>query len=352
MKNKMFFISIMLMGLLAGCSDPTIDIARKGTANCYIVSRSGTYTFPTVKGNSNESVGIVATADVLWESFGTEEQPLRGNLIEEVGFSDGVIKFVVPQDFRKGNAVIAAKDASGMILWSWHIWMTDQPQEQVYKNNAGTMMDRNLGATSATKGDVGALGLLYQWGRKDPFLSSSSISESIEAKSTIIWPSAVDSNSDNGTISFAIANPTVFIGENMGNSDWYYTGTSSTDNTRWKSTKTIYDPCPAGWRVPDGGDNGVWEKSGFDDTTYDRINKGMSFSISSSSTTWYPASGFRSAILGYFNLVGTDGNYWSVTPYNWHSYYAYCLRFNNNGNVYPSNRYYRACGMSVRCLKE
>ena len=213
-------------------------------------------------------------------------------------------------------------------------------------------MDRNLGATSATKGDVGALGLLYQWGRKDPFLSSSSISESIEAKSTIIWPSAVDSNSDNGTISFAIANPTVFIGENMGNSDWYYTGTSSTDNTRWKSTKTIYDPCPAGWRVPDGGDNGVWEKSGFDDTTYDRINKGMSFSISSSSTTWYPASGFRSAILGYFNLVGTDGNYWSVTPYNWHSYYAYCLRFNNNGNVYPSNRYYRACGMSVRCLKE
>ena len=36
------------------------------------------------------------------------------------------------------------------------------------------MMDRNLGATSATPGNVGSLGLLYQWGRKDPFLGSSS----------------------------------------------------------------------------------------------------------------------------------------------------------------------------------
>ena len=45
-------------------------------------------------------------------------------------------------------------------------------------------MDRNLGATSAALGDVGALGLLYQWGRKDPFLGSLSITESEVAAST------------------------------------------------------------------------------------------------------------------------------------------------------------------------
>ena len=156
MKNKMIFISLALMGLLIGCSEPIIYLAQNSTANCYIVSHSGTYTFPTVMGNSNESVGIVATADVLWECLGTDEPPVVGDLIEEASFSDGFIRFVVPVDFKKGNAVIAARDASGTILWSWHIWMTDQPQEQVYKNNAGTMMDRNLGATSATKGDVGA----------------------------------------------------------------------------------------------------------------------------------------------------------------------------------------------------
>ena len=126
------------------------------------------------------------------------------------------------------------------------------------------MMDRNLGATSATPGDVGALGLLYQWGRKDPFLGSSSISSDIEAKSTGTWPSAVSSDSSNGTIAYATANPTTFITRNNSNYDWYYTGSGTNDNTRWTTsaaTKSIYDPCPAGWRVPDGGSNGVWSKA-------------------------------------------------------------------------------------------
>ena len=90
----------------------------------------------------------------------------------------------------------------------------------MYYNNAGTMMDRNLGVTSATPGDVGALGLLYQWGRKDPFLGSSSISSNIEAASTITWPSAVSSDSSNGTTEYAIANPTTFIIYNSSNYDW------------------------------------------------------------------------------------------------------------------------------------
>ena len=36
------------------------------TANCYIVSEQGTYSFKTVKGNSSKSVGDVASAEVLW----------------------------------------------------------------------------------------------------------------------------------------------------------------------------------------------------------------------------------------------------------------------------------------------
>ena len=193
-------------------------------ANCFIVSSSETYSFKTVKGNSSESVGDVASAEVLWESFGTSETPSVGSLISSVSYADGKISFSTPQSYREGNAVIAAKDASGTILWSWHIWLTDQPQGQAYYNNAGTMMDRNLGAISATPGGVGALGLLYQWGRKDPFLGSSSISENIGAKSTVTWPSKVKSESNTGTIEYATAHPTTFITGD----DWYYTGYSST----------------------------------------------------------------------------------------------------------------------------
>ena len=329
------------------------DLSSFASANCYIISEAGLYKFKTVKGNSTTSVGSVASASILWETFGTDTTPKASDLISGFCYKDGYIAFQTADTFKEGNAVIAAKDASGNILWSWHIWFTDQPQEHVYNNNAGTMMDRNLGATSATKGDVGALGLLYQWGRKDPFLGSSSISYAIEAKSTITWPSAVSSNSSNGTIEFATTHPTTFIDYNSSNRDWYYTGDSSTDNTRWttsSSDKSIYDPCPAGWRVPDGGSNGIWSKAGFDDTTSYWTNRGMSFSISSPSTTWYPASGYRHSSGGNFGDVGINGHCWSASPYS--SYSAYCLFFGSSGSVNPSSRDYRAYGFSVRCLQE
>ena len=212
-------------------------------------------------------------------------------------------------------------------------------------------MDRNLGATSATPGEAGALGLLYQWGRKDPFLGSSSISSNVEAKSTISWPTPVSSSSSRGTIGYALEHPTTFITFNNSNYDWYYTGSLSTDNTRWQSEKTIYDPCPAGWRVPDGGGNGVWNKAGFDDLSYDSSNEGMLFGSGiSSPSTWYPASGFRNINNGLLYRVGDNGRYWSVTPNAAGN--AYSLYFYDNGSVSPANSDDRALGLSVRCLQE
>ena len=337
------------------------------SANCYIVSSAGSYMFRTVQGNSSTSVGRVASAEALWESFGTDVAPNVGDLIKSVSYSDGYIYFQTADTFREGNAVIAAKDAEGNILWSWHIWFTDQPQGQVYYNDAGTMMDRNLGATSATPGDVGALGLLYQWGRKDPFLGSSSIRyESMaDAKSTITWPSAVESTPTTGTISYATAHPTTFItysydhlSSTNRNNDWYFTGLRLTDNTRWTTsnkTKSIYDPCPAGWRVPDGGSYGVWSKAsgstlGFEHT-FSSSNEGMNFSgkFGSASTIWYPASGYRYYGDGSLYSVDYEGYYWSASPFVCRACY---LDFDGLGDVYPSYYDFRADGQSVRCLQE
>ena len=333
------------------------DLSANGTANSYIVSEAGKYKFNTVKGNSSESVGAVTSAEVLWETFGTDVTPNVGDLVKNISYKNGEVTFQTADTFTRGNAVIAAKDADGNILWSWHIWLTDQPQGQVYYNNAGTMMDRNLGATSATPGDVGALGLLYQWGRKDPFLGSSSISSDIEAKSTGTWPSAVSSNSTKGTIEYATAYPTTFIKCNSSNDDWYYTGSSTTDNTRWTTstaTKSIYDPCPSGWRVPDGG---IWSKalglsSSFTDKLlYDSTNEGMNFSgkFGSDQTIWYPVSGYRNGYDSSLGVVGSYEFYWSASPI---SSLAVSLNFNCNGYVHPSGGNYRAYGQSVRCLQE
>lgn len=335
------------------------DLSSSASANCYIVSDSGLYKFNTVKGNSSESVGNVALASILWKTFGTSETPEYYDLIKAFCYKDGYIAFQTADTFKEGNAVIAAKDAEGNILWSWHIWLTDQPQGQVYYNNAGTMMDRNLGATSATPGDVGALGLLYQWGRKDPFLGSSSIHyESMaEAKSTITWPSPVSTNSSRGTVSYVTANPTTFVYASSSPYNWHY---SFSDNlwTTSNMEKSIYDPCPQGWRVPDDRETGaVWStalgsSSSFTESSlYSSTNKGMNFSgkFGSDQTIWYPASGSRSYHDGSLSGVGGYGLYWSANP-NYRS--ADGLYFRSNGLVYPSYDYCRAYGNSVRCLQE
>lgn len=344
-----------------------VDLSENGTANCYIVSAAGEYKFRTVKGNSSESVGSVESASVLWESFGTSVTPSVGSLIKSASYKDGYIIFQTPDTFKEGNAVIAAKQANGKILWSWHIWLTDQPQGQVYDNDAGTMMDRNLGATSATPGDVGALGLLYQWGRKDPFLNSSRIycsssaQERTPAKSTITWPSVVSSNSIIGTVDYATTYPTTFImGTASSNWDWLYTG----DTSRWSTrAKTIYDPCPDGWRVPSSE---VWSKAIGSSSTYigkdemfDNQNKGVNFSevvdyvcnFGSDSVIWYPAAGcsFRG---GDYLPVGNYGSCWSAFAALDE---AYCLWFtciSSGTEVQPKALMPCEQGLSVRCIKE
>ena len=330
--------------------DPSVtNLSLSGTANCYIVSKAGRYKFKVVKGNSTESIGLVAYSDVLWESFGTNKVPKIGDLVSNVSYEDDFIEFDATE--RKGNAVIAAKDAEGEILWSWHIWLTDMPEEQVYYNDAGTMMDRNLGATSATPGDVRALGLLYQWGRKDPFLGSSSIRRNREAKSTISWPLPVESTSNTGTIEYRITHPTTFIIYD----DWSYINWG-TGNTLWRSSKTIYDPCPVGWRIPDGGDNGIWSKAtSLKEFSCKCIRKSMNLSgiFGSSKSICYPISGKRSNYDGEIGNVGGYGYLWSATISECSSSSISYLSLKLNSDGYGSSSYFNPlAGCSVRCVKE
>lgn len=175
------------------------------TANCYVVSKAGTYKFPAkVKGNGSvfyDAEGFedktvtpvltldgAASATQIWSTKQT-------GLLSDVKYSGGYIYFSF-DTFEVGNAGIALKDADGRILWSWHIWatpfdtndpahqykigeMTDADGNTYYSGYAipCTFMGLNLGATNdGNHGDCTpeelkqATGFLYQWGRKDPFV--------------------------------------------------------------------------------------------------------------------------------------------------------------------------------------
>ena len=326
------------------------DLSAEGTANCYLVQAAGNYKFKAVKGNSTESVGAAQSAKVLWETFGTDVTPNVGDLVADAGYKDDYIYFSTPATFSNGNASIAVCNAKGTILWSWHIWCSAEGwNDHVYANNAGTMMDRNLGATSATPGNIGALGLLYQWGRKDPFLGSSDILTSTVAASTGTWKTVSGSQ----TVDYAIENPMTYI-------TYYDWCSNAWDNyeIRWKeSEKSFYDPCPVGYRVPKGGSSGFWatalstSSSASEGTTWDDTNKGRHWTLADGTTAWYPAVGYRSNFSGALNNVGSYGYYWSASPYPSNSNNAYYLYF-YNGNVHPASNFNRSYGYSVRCVRE
>ena len=147
-----------------GSEESPYNLATKGgttsvsTANCYMVSAPGYYSFPLVYGNAikngetNESayktdvtgdyvlptlvnhLGAGITNPYIKNNDGCTPYEAElvwqdaENLVTEVGYDseNEYISFHVdPSTIRQGNAVIAIKDAEGSVLWSWHIWVTD-----------------------------------------------------------------------------------------------------------------------------------------------------------------------------------------------------------------------------------
>ena len=355
------------------------SLDEDGTANCYIVSKAGYYQFKAVKGNSDETVGTISTAEVLWESFCTDVAPQKGDLISEVYAGNGKVVFKTGDPIKSGNAVIAVKDASGNILWSWHIWMPEVlPNDQLYKNGAGTMMPINLGATNEKKQDSRSYGLLYQWGRKDPFLAPSTlyyVSPPKKAASTITWPDPAECNENTGTIEYTIANPTTFICSTEANNyDWLYNTGSEIRTKRWSSSKSIYDPCPPGYRVASGGQYGVWAKAlGFNEgrDEYYNISGGRNFGSkicsNTSSFCWYPVTGVYDEKGDLIDQIVEDGT--ENPPKKIELIHVWSCGFNSSENkayeflslsecysdskfnLFPVNSSYVVYGEPVRCQK-
>ena len=234
--------------------DAVTDLSADGSANCYIVSASGTYTFPAVKGSSSTSVGSVASAEVLWETWNSAETVTPGSVIAAVSIQDDWITFQTPATLHPGNALIAARDASGTILWSWHIWIPETAlSENTYGLASAALMDRNLGAlVAAPSGSDGrCFGLFYQWGRKDPFPGMQSLSST---KPMTVAGSTTSFFNQTVSLAGSITDPTGYYMVN--DSDW----DASPSDDLWgadSGDKTIYDPCPPGYKVPTGSEAGT-----------------------------------------------------------------------------------------------
>ena len=267
------------------------DLSKYGTSNCYIVSEEGTYTFDaSVKGNSNESVGLPASASVVWETKNTDQAVSVGDIVRNVSYAGGCVSFETTG--VDGNALIAVNDASGNILWSWHIWVTDyNPQTDFDTYTSGAkMMDRNLGALNTEHGDVLSFGLFYQQGRKDPFVGCANVSNRTFAATA---PAGIIKYVSSGSADLSIKNPHILYGSKT---------------TTWAVDKGIYDPCPVGWKVPS---ETAW--NGFKSSNKTTITQGVIYtSPSSSPDAYFPLTGDTQYGEQTLRSPGTTGYLWTT----------------------------------------
>ena len=398
------------------------------TANCYVAGKHNkTYRFPaTVMGNgkalaadndytptaAGSAPGITPTtlspksAQVLWQT--------GSSLITGVKLNNGYVYFNLNGDanggFIPGNAVIAVysgDNCTGVILWSWHIWITDADLDsklQTWKVNSllssysayqnPQLMDRNLGALSssdwASSNTNMSKGLNYQWGRKDPFVGpdNSSMTSRVAIQTYDATGKAI-TNTVAAASTFSNAAAWTHVARQITREDIakypmaYVSGASNyfwlteTAHDLWgcpgyedsKNTigqKTIYDPCPPGYRVMNG-----YAMSGVTSTvaggalanlthsvqnvaTYRTYGEDLKVKCNDTDFATIPASGliyFEKAQNYFpFDRTGTYGYIWTAKMTSNSKDRAFRVHFDWN-NFVAMEAAYASYGHNVRCEK-
>ena len=238
--------------------------------------------------------------------FYTPDAFVPGNVVIAAFAEEGVTYENITVDENKciNNATL---------LWSWNIWAADgyDPAATAVNADGNVFMDRNLGAVISGVGSTGeyepanAVGNYYQWGRKDPFPSISDYCNYWPCKyaNTLIgtptytpivalrvngqsaaknvdnqvwgyrtkddgsfnidssWHTiernsiAAPSSSNSVFAGYAVEHPYVYILNPTFPDGGYYPWVTTNDQSYrafWggsESKKTLFDPCPTGWRV-------------------------------------------------------------------------------------------------------
>ena len=385
---------------LATINVATGETVANTTANCYVVQAPGTYTFPAVYGNGlkngavNESAyrrqqntstsvyyplylfdhtgaqiqqpyialqpsvaGKTLTAKVLW----TDAINLVTNVSVKGTGESAYIYFKVPEDrICQGNALVALL-ADGVIVWSWHIWVTDEDltatidvpsvlsanfsqvnlgwctgRTEVYEQRSCLVraVQTEEGGLETPAGEEGTISQTaktirtlsnnpyYQWGRKDPIQAFNMW----DNEDKVYYPTSAayqPQNSVAGPVSIgeAIQHPYMFY-TNNGVTVWndgYYLNLWNTLETDASSShsyadlddviKTVYDPCPVGFVAPSlKAWSALYETPSEEVDATETDPPGR---VDTATGLFFPMNGSRSPEEGIVSNAGTYGSYWA-----------------------------------------
>ena len=396
----------------------------QSTANCYVIHNPGTYKFPCVYGNSIKNGSAnTRSYDNFQNAISYIQKPeIEGiknacliwqdseNLVTDIKY-DAATKYVSfevkKETIHNGNAIIAVKANGGrLILWSWHIWVTERDLHPVevtnFQSKTYNFMPVNLGwcgfgnewyapreVKARLKQDGGKTVDLvfksnekvldtdydikngnnpyYQWGRKDPMLPSDGTAANKDKDCFTNDPKYKFAYKEHGEelntsdIKQYIRNPHTFnIKKEMDaryNNLWNANNKSSNANDD-VVVKTVYDPSPVGYTVP--APNAF---TGFT-TTGQNSNNASDWNVDGSwdkgwmfyskpgktgSKIFFPASGWRNNTSGELYDVSAGCYHWTAGPAS--RTYGRSLEF-YSGYVNPLYGNDRSFGFAVRCTQE
>ena len=367
---------------------------KQTTANCYVVSKPGTYKFPLVFGcalkngaenpESYTNNGGSKSHDfedyngkIITSPYIEEVSENATSVQLSIADTDGIftdfsiidgspcryVQFSVANVPVTGaNGIISIKDDSGIVMWSWHIWVWTDDLTPVEITNATEYKYNILPVNLASKWDddehTHIKNWFYQFGRPVPLLC----------------PSAYNSTSDHasyGALRFTraliasglyigIQNPTTFYKYDTSYyNNWFRIESSRTCNL-WDASckeygnsdnsvvKTVYDPCPVGFKMPNGNTFTYFVKS----NVVGSFANGYRFKRHSADTVglFFPASGFLNVMAGNLTSVGQVGGvYLSSSATISYPYYFQFLSGEVTPQAFGGGR---ASGFSVRPVQE
>ncbi|QUB61609.1 hypothetical protein J4861_12630 [Prevotella melaninogenica] len=386
--------------------------------NSYKTSNTGTYILSNFKDNYNQKItnpwiektngGTYAGLDgakVVWADEANLIRFSSTPIVHDGG--NAFLEFEVKaSDIKSGNVVVAATK-NGTVFWSWHLWFAPKSalnkiEVTNHQGNKYNLTEETLGwkptkwdnttynnvrtvkvkveqtiANNGTK-QVAVLNItqnpgtkrtgiatIYQFGRKDAFPGMDG---------TLPQGNFIKNAGDNMSIANGIQKPQNFY--TQGNS-WYsnppigysYYNLWSAESTPAigfnddNVIKTVYDPCPVGFKIPtfkaftgftsDGNNQTTLANINVDGTTeYQKYSSafGHKFWTNSSKTAtiFFPGVGQRTPIDGSMvNLTG--GYYWAAIPID--QYFGRYLFFGHTF-VQPQANHNRPNGYAVRPVSE
>lgn len=211
-----------------------------GGGNCFVIPMSQTETLryyfdPTKEGQTNDPIGTTVTAsDHARKAMLMHEN--TEDMLTDIAYypKEQKIAFNIEKG-KTGSAIVAITDGVDNVLWSWHIWVTED-NSFMTETQSGEYMDRNLGAKckAVRGGATSDFGVRYQYGRHTPALQwySSSYSEYV-----LYYAEALQHSHQ-------------FI--KTRDNEWIGPEGEATSKKLWTGDNLLkYNPAPKGWTIPD-----------------------------------------------------------------------------------------------------